>query len=450
MEHQLSMFTTNKKSLVVKSNSLMEAKFHFKLWEMRLFEKMISLIKKGDTEFRACKIYIIDLIKYFEGNSRNDYELIREAALSLGDKKLFIPYQTPKGAKRWAKISIFPTVTIPDGEDRGGENAYIELEFHNDLKPHLLDLKERFKAYDIRNIQSLRSIYSIRMFILLKQFDNIGFRRIEIDVLRNLLGVEEEQYKLYADFKKRVILRPQKDLKKYCDICFEFKEEKLGRKVHSITFIIKPNKPIRNKKQIEAPVDKKPLSELQQEFYELVREWGITEETLEEILKDRTIEHIRTCIEVTKETKSAKNKGAYFMGLVKKDIVVSSKKAVKKANESQKAKAKKQEQLKKKQEEELSSLKRKKYEKEASIVKKLLEEESLLEIVKEKVGESRFAYADDSLSFADNYDKKPLFRSSVDKYVKENRAESFTALESNFVKDKKALKKKYAELSKKA
>lgn len=450
MEHQLSMFTTNKKSLVVKSNSLMEAKFHFKLWEMRLFEKMISLIKKGDTEFRACKIYIIDLINYFEGNSRNDYELIREAALSLGDKKLFIPYQTVKGAKRWAKISIFPTVTIPDGEDRGGENAYIELEFHNDLKPHLLDLKERFKAYDIRNIQSLRSIYSIRMFILLKQFDNIGFRRIEIAVLRNLLGVEEQQYKLYADFKKRVILRPQKDLKKYCDICFDFKEEKVGRKVHSITFIIKPNKPVRSKKELEAPVEPKILSQPQQETYELVKEWGITEETLLEILKERTLEHIHTCIEVTKDTKSAKNKGAYFMGLVKKDTVVNSKKATKKATESQKEKAKKQEVLKKQEKEELSKLKSEKYRKEAVIVKKLLGDKELFALVEEQVGKTQFSYADSSLSFADNYAKKPLFRAFVDKYVKENRAESFTALESNFVKDKKALKKKYAELSKKA
>lgn len=448
MEHQLSMFTTNKKNLVVKSNSLMEAKFHFKLWEMRLFEKMISLIKKGDIEFRACKIYIIDLINYFEGNSRNDYELIREAALSLGDKKLFMPYQTAKGAKRWAKISIFPTVTIPDGENRGGENAYIELEFHNDLKPHLLDLKERFKAYDIRNIQLLRSIYSIRMFILLKQFDNIGFRRIEIAVLRNLLGVEEQQYKLYADFKKRVILRPQKDLKKYCDICFDFKEEKVGRKVHSITFIIKPNKPVRNKKQLEAPIYQKVLSQPQQEIYERVKDWGITEETLLEILKDRTLKHIHTCIEVTKETQSAKNKAAYFMSLVKKDAVVNSKKVTKKATESQKAKTQRKEQLKKQMEEELSSLKRKKYEKETIIVKELLEDKPLLIKVEEQVGQAQFAYADSSLSFADNYAKKPLFRSFVDKCVKEHKADCFTSLEAMFIKEEKALKKKYVELSK--
>jgi plasmid replication initiation protein len=449
MEHQLSMFTTNKKSLVVKSNSLMEAKFHFKLWEMRLFEKMISLIKKGDTEFRACKIYIIDLINYFEGNSRNDYELIREAALSLGDKKLFIPYQTAKGAKRWAKISIFPTVTIPDGEDRGGENAYIELEFHNDLKPHLLDLKERFKAYDIRNIQSLRSIYSIRMFILLKQFDNIGFRRIEIAVLRNLLGVEEQQYKLYADFKKRVILRPQKDLKKYCDICFDFKEEKVGRKVHSITFIIKSNKPVRSKKQLEAPVEPKILSQPQQETYELVKEWGITEETLLEILKERNLEHIHTCIEVTRDTKSAKNKGAYFMSLVKKDEVVNSKKATKKTKGTQKVKAQKQEQLKKQLEEKLSKLKREKYEKEAIIVKELLEDKELFALVEEQVGQAQFVYADSSLSFADNYTKKPLFRSFVDKYVKEHRLNYFEGLDAEFLKKEKVLREKYHVLAKK-
>ena len=38
-------------NLIVKSNTLMEGKFKFKLWEMRLFEMMISLIGREDTEF---------------------------------------------------------------------------------------------------------------------------------------------------------------------------------------------------------------------------------------------------------------------------------------------------------------------------------------------------------------------------------------------------------------
>jgi len=39
------------KNLVVKANRLMEAKFQFKLWEMRIFEQMVSMINKDEKEF---------------------------------------------------------------------------------------------------------------------------------------------------------------------------------------------------------------------------------------------------------------------------------------------------------------------------------------------------------------------------------------------------------------
>ncbi|WP_197044003.1 replication initiation protein [Aureispira sp. CCB-QB1] len=453
MDNQISMFSTpNNKNLVVKSNSLMEAKFHFKLWEMRIFEKMISLIKKGDKEFRSCKIYIKDLINYFDGNSRNDYDLIRDAALSLGDKKLFVPYITEKGAKRWAKISIFPTVTIPDGETRGGENAYIELEFHNDLKPYLLDLKERFKAYDIRNIQSLRSIYSIRMFILLKQFETIGSRKINVETLRDLLEVEKKQYKLYADFKKRVILRPQKDLKKYCDICFDFEEIKNGRKVEVINFIIKKNTPLRAKpllkqKPKEKEIKKNILNEEQKALFEKIKEWGITEDTFKDLISSRKIEHIETCIEVTEFTKNVKNKGAYFVGLVQKNEVVNSKKITEKATKNQKLKKEKTALLKEQYEEELKKIKKSIFEEENAITLSLLEDGELMEKILELAKTSSLSRYDVSLSFDMNY-KKPLFKAFVSRKVKNIRPESFKSLEAKLEHEEQRLLKKYKKKQK--
>lgn len=451
MDNQISMFSTPKgKTLVVKSNSLMEAKFHFKLWEMRIFEKMISLIKKGDKEFRSCKIYIKDLIDYFEGNSRNDYDLIRDAALSLGDKKLFVPYVTDRGAKRWAKISIFPTITIPDGETRGGENAYIELEFHNDLKPYLLDLKERFKAYDIRNIQSLRSIYSIRMFILLKQFENIGNRKIEVETLRELLGVGNDQYKLYADFKKRVILRPQKDLEQYCDICFDFEEQKRGRKVEAINFIIKQNKPLRSKslpnkksKKAKAP----SLNAEQQAILEKTQPWGVTKETLIDFFKKCSIEHIQTCVEITESTKSVKNRGAYFIGLAQKDEVVNGKKATTTATKKQKAKKLKITQLEEEYKEELRKVKKEIFEEENEITLALLENSELMEQILELAKTSSLNRYDASVPFDVNY-KNPLFKAFVTRKVKSIRPDDFNSLEAQLELKEKRLLEEYKKKQK--
>lgn len=230
----------NNPLLVVKDNRLMEAKFQFSLWEMRIFERMVSLVEKGATEFRLCRIYIKDLVDFFHSKSHNDYDLVREAAKSLAYKKLHLPYMRDN-KRRWAIISVFPTVTTPDSEERGGENAYIELEFHRDLGPYLLDLKERFKSYDIRNIQSLKSIYSIRLYILLKQYELLGQRHFELDMLKNILSISPDKYTHYGSFKQRVILRPQQEIAKHCDLYFEFEEEKEGKKVVGIIFHIYSN-----------------------------------------------------------------------------------------------------------------------------------------------------------------------------------------------------------------
>lgn len=456
-ENFIMLSTDNNKTLVVKSNSLMEAKFHFKLWEMRIFEKMISLIKKGDKEFRACKIYMKDLIEYFEGNSGNYYDLIKDAALSLGDKKLFIPYETSKGAKRWAKISIFPTVTIPDESSRDGENAYIELEFHNDLKPHLLDLKSRFKAYDIRNIQPLKSVYSIRIFILLKQFDVIGSRSIELDALKELLGIEKDQYPLYADFKKRVLLKPQQDLKDYCDICFDFIENKKGRKVHSIKFIIKRNEPLRTLLDLEATTEeeddivvieeanKAALSDSQDELYAVVSEWGISLDTFLHYLGTRSENHIKECIEITQDS-HAENKAAYFLVLVQKSEVKNGKKATQKTKEHKKMAANKLDHLKKELEEALSRLKNEKYGAEQAIIRELLEDKELLEVAKGIVLTKQGNGFDAELSTVENYKQKRSFKVFIDNTLKSLKPEKFEQINEEFDSKEKSLHLKYKEI----
>lgn len=452
-ENYIMLSTDNNKTLVVKSNSLMEAKFHFKLWEMRIFEKMISLIKKGDKEFRACKIYMKDLIEYFEGNSGNYYDLIKDAALSLGDKKLFIPYESSKGAKRWAKISIFPTVTIPDESSRDGENAYIELEFHNDLKPHLLDLKSRFKAYDIRNIQPLKSVYSIRIFILLKQFDVIGSRSIELDALKELLGIEKDQYPLYADFKKRVLLKPQQDLKDYCDICFDFVENKKGRKVHSIKFIIKRNEPFKtislttkNEEEenliVIEEANKSELYESQEVLYSIVSEWGIGLDVFLQYLSLRSENHIRECIEITQDS-SATNKAAYFLTLVQKSEVKNGKKATQKAKTEQKNIITKQENQQKQYEEALRKLKSEKYDQEQNIIKKLFQDKELLEAAKDITLKKRGNSFDSNLSIKENYAQKRSFKVFLDNAIMELKPALFETIRTAFEAKEKQLIEKY-------
>ena len=62
-----------------------------------------------------------------------------------------------------------------------------------------------------------------------------------IIALRHFLNVSDDTYKLYADFKKKTIVVAQKELKEKTDICFEFEEIKIGRKIVEINFVILKN-----------------------------------------------------------------------------------------------------------------------------------------------------------------------------------------------------------------
>jgi len=61
---------------------------------------------------------------------------------------------------------------------------------------------------------------------------------IPLDELKEMLNVQGK-YRLYADFRRYVLLRAQKELKKVSDLFFTFKEIRKGKKVYSIHFIIK-------------------------------------------------------------------------------------------------------------------------------------------------------------------------------------------------------------------
>lgn len=300
------------KSLVVKANSLIEAKYKFSLWEMRVFTRMISLINKDDNQFSLCKIYIKDLIDYFGSTSNNDYDIIKKIPKSLAKKQVDVPYFTKEGEKRWITLNLFPTVTSPDNNSKYKEGSYIELKFNEDLKPMLLELKKLFNKYDIRNIIPLRSVFSFRIFELLKQYENIGKREIGVQELKEMLGIEDK-YSLYANFKRKVILQAQKDLEQNCDIKFTFKEKKKNRKVDSIVFFIRPNNPPRllaNQTSEPAKKEKLKTAEIiielpdgvgEEEFAQLfakVEKW-ITPPTLKRWLKEYPLQQINNGIQYT-------------------------------------------------------------------------------------------------------------------------------------------------------
>jgi plasmid replication initiation protein len=226
-------------ALVVTSNDLVLAKYNFSLWQKRIFNYFVSQIDKDATDFTLQRIYISDLIHFFDaGDGREVYEIIANVPKQLYNSSIKVPYISEEGYHRYGEMRIITRYTKP--EDREIGNAYIEFKFNDDLKPHLLELKRRFLRYDMQNIVGLQSVHSVRMFEILKSYEYLGEVSFEVEFLKTVLELGEK-YKLYADFRRYVIDKAREDLTKYCDIYFDYQEIKKSRKVNEIIFTVRKN-----------------------------------------------------------------------------------------------------------------------------------------------------------------------------------------------------------------
>lgn len=389
------------KSIVSESNKLIEANYRFNVWEDRIFLMALTKIKPTDEGFKKYKIFIRDLVTEYGIKDHDIYLRIREAAETLRQKTITIPYVFEGGEEGTLTTGLLTSY----GEVASNNLSYIVIELHPDLKPYLLQLKREFTQYNISFLMRMQSSHSRRIYKLLKQYQKIGRRKFSVSRLREMLCIKKEEYSKYYDFKRRLILQAQKDLAKYTDITFSFEEEKKGRRVEYITFHIegKNTEPI--KKELPKTIT---LTKKQEAMFATLQTWGITKSTFLDCTKERTEEHLLECISIVQTAKNVKNQAAYFLKLVKEESVINSQKVTAKAS-----KAKKQKVIDAKQKEaqnKASEAKRKadQYSKEQALVKELLKDQELVEQVKTELSKSNFARYNREESFEENMKRRPV------------------------------------------
>ena len=117
----------------------------------------------------------------------------------------------------------------------------ITCRFDKDLKPYMLEIKERFVISDLRMILPMRSSYSKRIYLLLKEYAKIGKRTFDIKKLQEILLVPNSHKERYNKFKVSVLQKAETDINKFTDLEVKLTEKKRARKVVEITYTIKKN-----------------------------------------------------------------------------------------------------------------------------------------------------------------------------------------------------------------
>ncbi|MFK7799529.1 MAG: replication initiation protein [Aureispira sp.] len=416
------------KALVTKSNNLVEARYHFSIWETRVFTKLVSLIQPGDADFKRYRLHIKDLVQFFGVNDNDAYVKIKAVPDSLLKKVVTIPY-TENGEERLLKTGLIAQATIPKKKE-----GYIELSFHPDLKPYLLQLKRTFLSYDIRNVLKISSVYSIRIYELLKQYETLGYREFNLEELKVILGVSDK-YKLYGHFKSRIIIKAQEDLQQYTDITFSFREIKNGRKVVAILFEIDANV---GSAILEQNQESTIVKANKESLVAILKEWGVSEENCQLYLKKYDLDYLQARVQyvqnqqVLKASRSQKidHLAAYFNTIVHKGELVDYVEEKKKIKKAQVGKAKEVAQQKKQLKTQLVQLKRILDTKEQEQIKMLFEQKPDLkaQILAQARSNSPAFYPDTQKSDEDYFKTNPLFKAAVFTIVKRQHQGFFAKL----------------------
>lgn len=231
-EIQIKEHTNN---VVAKSNELITAKGVLSGSSQKMLASVISMLRADDTEFTRYALNRRDYLQLIGSTSNND-EFFKQTARELMQN----PFDVDGSLYNWcSKVDLVST------------QGYVVFDIHSDLKPYLLELKEKgnFTQYKVVNILSLKGEYSPRLYeyVTMKWNAYKGYHSeatsysfdMSIEYMREFLQIPNT-YR-YNSIKVQIIDKAVKQFKEKTDIQIEYKEQKIGRKVDRLVITVREN-----------------------------------------------------------------------------------------------------------------------------------------------------------------------------------------------------------------
>lgn len=229
---------------VIKSNALIENKGKMSTLEQKIFLGLISEIRIEDTDFNEYRIDVEQMRKLVGSENKAFYLELKDACKALTSRTVTIEreVEVESNGKLKKRKSFLVLSYLASAEYVDGENA-VKIEIASKLKPYILQLKNEFTQYQLKNIMSMKSGYSIRIYELVKQYQNLATkkRRIDLQELKEFLGVKNEYARFY-DFEKNVLKVAEQEISEQTDIVLTYEKIKKGRNIIAIdfSFTVKP------------------------------------------------------------------------------------------------------------------------------------------------------------------------------------------------------------------
>ena len=208
------------------SHLIVNSKYAMTSNEINMVLVLLTAIDKKDEDFKDYIFTKKELEK--KTGKKWDSQQLQKTVDGLFEK----PIRIREGENKWKRFNWFSYFEY--------DNGTITCRFDKALKPYLLELKERFVISDIKHLLPMKSTYSKRIYLLLKEYSKIGHRSFNVEKLREILQTPKS-LNLYSNFRTKVLKRAEIDINKFTDLEIKLSEKKRGRKIVEITYTIRKN-----------------------------------------------------------------------------------------------------------------------------------------------------------------------------------------------------------------
>lgn len=242
-----------KKELVVKSNRIVEASYRLTLNEQRIILYSICRAReeqKGLFPNLPVTISAETFARQFPGiDKSNVYLQLKEAMDALYDRSVtYYDVDPETGMDRVNKTRWLSRASYIDGAGR------VQVIFTQDVIDHITRLETEFTSYQLEKVGNMTSAHAIRIYEMLAQYREIGTRELNLKWLRDALQIEPHEYKLTADFKRKILDIAVTQINDHSDLKVSYSDKKTSRAITDFVFKIKDkNAPPRPRKPAIAP-----------------------------------------------------------------------------------------------------------------------------------------------------------------------------------------------------
>lgn len=247
-------------TLVKKSNSIIRTRITVKTVEAsRILAHLIACIRTEDEKLQeAYSVPAKDILPYIGGEN---YKRIKATCKELVSAFAETEEPDPDGPHSiFTAQTFFTQIRYRKGVITATFNPFMRL--------YLLELKGCFTIYNLTEYLSLPSLYSQRIFEIVKSLANVkeGEAIVSMADLHRFLDTPASFRANFKAFRIRVLEKAHKDITEKTSFRFEWEPVKVGRSVEKIRFIFSGGKKALAQKEQEKAKAEKRQRLLKQRF----------------------------------------------------------------------------------------------------------------------------------------------------------------------------------------